>query len=113
MPTEYSSKQKISYLTFTAVITSCLLCSSSFIFIFLLPSRSSSDSTVASVSNHAGPVRSLDVNPFQPNLLASGANESEIFIWDLNNLTKPMSPGNKSHPLEDVTGLAWNRQVGG
>jgi len=47
------------------------------------------------------------------NLLASGASESEIFIWDLNNLAKPMSPGNKTYPQEDITGLAWNRQVCG
>ncbi|XP_023226649.1 protein transport protein Sec31A-like [Centruroides sculpturatus] len=59
---------------------------------------------------HTGAVRSLDFNIFQPNLLASGASESEIFVWDLNNPTKPMVPG-KSQPLEDVTCVAWNRQV--
>lgn len=32
----------------------------------------------------------------QGNLLASGANDSEIFIWDLNNLSVPMTPGSKS-----------------
>lgn len=32
----------------------------------------------------------------QDNLLASGANDSEIFIWDLNNLSVPMTPGSKS-----------------
>lgn len=58
-----------------------------------------------------GAVRSLDVNPFQPNLLASGASESEIFIWDLNTPSSAMSPGNKVYPLEDVSGVAWNRQV--
>lgn len=59
---------------------------------------------------HTGAVRSLDFNIFQPNLLASGAGESEIFVWDLNNPTKPMIPG-KSQPAEDVTCVAWNRQV--
>ena len=24
-----------------------------------------------------------------------------------------MSPGNKLHPLEDISGVAWNRQVSG
>ena len=33
---------------------------------------------------------------FQTNLLASGGAESEIFIWDLNNHEKPMTPGAKS-----------------
>jgi len=30
------------------------------------------------------------------NLVASGASESEIFIWDLNNPDKPMTPGAKA-----------------
>uniref|UniRef100_A0AAG5DHX5 Protein transport protein Sec31A n=1 Tax=Anopheles atroparvus TaxID=41427 RepID=A0AAG5DHX5_ANOAO len=66
---------------------------------------------VAQQEKHQGAVRSLDYNPFQYNLVASGASESEIFIWDLNNTAVPMSPGAKVAPLEDVQGLAWNRQV--
>uniref|UniRef100_A0A182XC07 Protein transport protein Sec31A n=1 Tax=Anopheles quadriannulatus TaxID=34691 RepID=A0A182XC07_ANOQN len=66
---------------------------------------------VAQQEKHQGAVRSLDYNPFQHNLVASGASESEIFIWDLNNTAVPMSPGAKVAPHEDVQGLAWNRQV--
>ncbi|XP_052903590.1 protein transport protein Sec31A isoform X1 [Anopheles moucheti] len=66
---------------------------------------------VAQQEKHQGAVRSLDYNPFQHNLVASGASESEIFIWDLNNTAVPMSPGGKVTPHEDVQGLAWNRQV--
>uniref|UniRef100_A0A2M4B9P9 Protein transport protein Sec31A n=1 Tax=Anopheles marajoara TaxID=58244 RepID=A0A2M4B9P9_9DIPT len=66
---------------------------------------------VAQQEKHQGAVRSLDYNPFQHNLVASGASESEIFIWDLNNTAVPMSPGAKVTPFEDVQGLAWNRQV--
>jgi protein transport protein SEC31 len=40
-----------------------------------------------------------------------GASESEIFIWDLNKLTSPMTPGAKSQPADDVRAVAWNRQV--
>ena len=69
------------------------------------------DALVSQTNQHVGAVRSLDVNPFQPNLLASGASESEIFIWDLNTPSSAMSPGNKVYPLEDVSGVAWNRQV--
>lgn len=58
-----------------------------------------------------GAVRALDYNPFQANLLASGASESDIFIWDLNNTTTPMTPGTKTQPLEDIQNIAWNRQV--
>ncbi|XP_065841042.1 protein transport protein Sec31A-like [Oscarella lobularis] len=60
---------------------------------------------------HSGPVRSLDVNPFQSNLLASGASDSEIFIWDLNNPQNPMTPGSKTQPPEDISCVAWNCQV--
>ncbi|XP_077115274.1 protein transport protein Sec31B isoform X2 [Ranitomeya variabilis] len=60
---------------------------------------------------HTGPVRALDLNPFQSNLLASGANDSEVFIWDLNNFSVPMTPGAKSQPVEDVSAVSWNQQV--
>ena len=56
-------------------------------------------------------VGALDINPFQSNLLASGAGSSEIFIWDLNSPTTPMTPGAKLQPLDDINCLAWNHQV--
>ena len=66
---------------------------------------------IATQDKHTGPVRALDFNPFQTNLLASGASESDILIWDLNNTTTPMTPGTKTQPLEDIQNVAWNRQV--
>ncbi|KFV67823.1 Protein transport protein Sec31A [Dryobates pubescens] len=51
---------------------------------------------LAQKDKHTGPVRALDVNMFQTNLVASGANESEIYIWDLNNFATPMTPGAKT-----------------
>ncbi|KAL0275659.1 UNVERIFIED_CONTAM: hypothetical protein PYX00_003452 [Menopon gallinae] len=66
---------------------------------------------VSEHSKHKGPVKALDFNSFQSNLLASGASESEIYIWDLNNPSTPMTPGSKSQPLEDITSVAWNKQV--
>uniref|UniRef100_A0A8C9ABN1 Protein transport protein Sec31A n=1 Tax=Prolemur simus TaxID=1328070 RepID=A0A8C9ABN1_PROSS len=66
---------------------------------------------IAQNDKHAGPVRALDVNIFQTNLVASGANESEIYIWDLNNFATPMTPGAKTQPPEDISCIAWNRQV--
>ncbi|XP_053318811.1 protein transport protein Sec31A isoform X2 [Spea bombifrons] len=70
-----------------------------------------SDVVIAQQDKHTGPVRALDVNAFQTNLVASGANESEIYIWDLNNFAVPMTPGAKSQPPEDISCIAWNRQV--
>ncbi|XP_020726272.2 protein transport protein Sec31B isoform X12 [Odocoileus virginianus] len=76
----------------------------------ILPSGK--EPVIARRQKHSGAVRALDFNPFQGNLLASGASASEIFIWDLNNLSVPMTPGSKSQqPLEDVKALSWNRQV--
>ncbi|KAM9329298.1 protein transport protein Sec31A [Gastrophryne carolinensis] len=69
------------------------------------------DVLIAQQEKHTGPVRALDVNTFQTNLVASGANESEIYIWDLNNFSVPMTPGAKTQPLEDISCIAWNRQV--
>uniref|UniRef100_A0A669PV30 Protein transport protein Sec31A n=1 Tax=Phasianus colchicus TaxID=9054 RepID=A0A669PV30_PHACC len=70
-----------------------------------------SEAIIAQKDKHTGPVRALDVNMFQTNLVASGANESEIYIWDLNNFATPMTPGAKTQPLEDISCIAWNRQV--
>ncbi|XP_060751943.1 protein transport protein Sec31A isoform X9 [Tachysurus vachellii] len=70
-----------------------------------------SEVVIAQIDKHAGPVRALDVNPFQTNLVASGGNESEIYIWDLNSFSTPMTPGPKSQPPEDISCIAWNRQV--
>lgn len=75
---------------------------------------SGKDGLIHSLDQHQGAVSALDVNSFQPNLVASGAGNSDIFIWDLNSLgskTEPMTPGTKSQPLDDVTCLQWNRQV--
>eukprot|EP00062_Callorhinchus_milii_P004894 gi/632943796/ref/XP_007887150.1/ PREDICTED: protein transport protein Sec31A isoform X2 [Callorhinchus milii] len=69
------------------------------------------DVVIGQIDKHTGPVRALDFNPFQSNLVASGANESEIYIWDLNNFKTPMTPGSKSQPPEDISCVAWNRQV--
>ncbi|XP_068404476.1 protein transport protein Sec31B isoform X6 [Eschrichtius robustus] len=73
---------------------------------------SGKEPVITQIQKHTGAVRALDFNPFQGNLLASGANDSEIFIWDLNNLSVPMTPGSKSQqPPEDIKALSWNRQV--
>lgn len=53
----------------------------------------------------------MGTNPGQPNLLATGSVQSEIFIWDLNKPANSFSPGAKSAPLADVSQLAWNLEV--
>ncbi|KAI3629369.1 hypothetical protein MIR68_012574 [Amoeboaphelidium protococcarum] len=60
---------------------------------------------------HQGSVKALDFNPFQVNLLATGASQGEIFIWDLAHPEKPYNPGQRSQRLEDLSCLAWNKKV--
>uniref|UniRef100_H3D7K1 Protein transport protein Sec31A n=1 Tax=Tetraodon nigroviridis TaxID=99883 RepID=H3D7K1_TETNG len=70
-----------------------------------------SDVIIAESDRHTGPVRALDIQLLQTNLVASGGNESEIYIWDLNNFGSPMTPGPKTQPVEDISFVSWNRQV--
>ena len=58
-----------------------------------------------------GPVQALDFNPFKPSLLASGASDSEIYIWDLANPSNPLTPGSKTLPPDNISCVSWNRQV--
>ncbi|XP_076803880.1 protein transport protein Sec31A-like isoform X2 [Clavelina lepadiformis] len=69
------------------------------------------DCVIFSTTNHTGPVRALDFNKFQKNLFASGASESEIFIWDLKSPGNPMTPGKKTQPTSAISSIAWNQQV--
>ncbi|XP_042624134.1 LOW QUALITY PROTEIN: protein transport protein Sec31A-like [Cyprinus carpio] len=70
------------------------------------------DAVIGQSHKHTGPVRALDYNRFQSNLVASGASDSEIYIWDLNSFSNPMTPGHKlCEPAEDVSVVAWNSQV--
>ncbi|KAG1814997.1 uncharacterized protein BJ212DRAFT_1481536 [Suillus subaureus] len=72
-----------------------------------------SDSLILRNTSHTGPVRGLDFNPIQTNLLASGAINGEVYIWDLNDPSKPYSPtpGTRSTKLDEITSVAWNQQV--
>lgn len=69
------------------------------------------DSIVFQSSKHTGPVQALDFNPFKTSLLASGASDSEIYIWDLTNPSNPLTPGSKTLPPDNISCVAWNRQV--
>ncbi|BGP36159.1 protein transport protein S31 [Rhodotorula kratochvilovae] len=62
-------------------------------------------------SPHRSPVRGLDFSPAQKNLLASGAGNGEIFIWDLTSPSSPFSPGSRSRSLDSITSLSWNPSV--
>ncbi|KAJ1882403.1 protein transport protein S31 [Coemansia sp. RSA 1722] len=62
-------------------------------------------------SAHTGAVGGLEFNPFQANLMASGAANGEVFVWDIVSEFKSYSPGARSQRIDSVTDLAWNNQV--
>ncbi|XP_010512768.1 PREDICTED: protein transport protein SEC31 homolog B isoform X3 [Camelina sativa] len=78
-------------------------------------SQSSESALVGHLSVHKGPVRGLDFNVNNANLLASGADDGEICIWDL---VKPSEPshfpilkGNGSASQGEISFISWNRKV--
>ncbi|XP_029659389.1 protein transport protein Sec31A isoform X1 [Formica exsecta] len=69
-----------------------------------------SNCLISSPHRHVGPVRAMDFNPFrEENHLATGATESEIYIWDIN--TNTPTTLSRSQQSEDVQHIAWNKQV--
>ncbi|KAJ1727696.1 protein transport protein S31, partial [Coemansia biformis] len=70
-----------------------------------------SDAQLHSSSAHTGAVSGLEFNPQQPNLVATGATNGEVFIWDIVNEFKSHSAGARSQKLDSVTDLSWNNQV--
>ncbi|QLL31623.1 hypothetical protein HG536_0B04870 [Torulaspora globosa] len=70
-----------------------------------------------SFARHNGSVKTVSFNSKQNNVLASGGSKGEIFIWDLNTCLKnskdytPLTPGNATTPIDDVSSLAWNQSL--
>lgn len=44
---------------------------------------------VACLEKHKGPVRGLDFSEFRPHMLATGADDGEVIVWDLKNPAMP------------------------
>ncbi|XWS77372.1 hypothetical protein CRYUN_Cryun01aG0255700 [Craigia yunnanensis] len=81
----------------------------------LIGSESNEQALVGHLSRHRGPVRGLEFNTIAPNLLASGADDGEICIWDL---TAPAQPshfpplrGSGSAAQGEISFLSWNSKV--
>ncbi|TFK70699.1 hypothetical protein BDN72DRAFT_794932 [Pluteus cervinus] len=79
----------------------------------ILSGAGNADSLILRNTTHTGPVRGLDFNPIQTNLLASGGVSGEVYIWDLKDPSKPYTPtpGTRSTKLDEITSIAWNQQV--
>ncbi|PPD84111.1 hypothetical protein GOBAR_DD18969 [Gossypium barbadense] len=81
----------------------------------LIRSMSSEQAIVGRLSRHKGPVRGLEFNAIAPNLLASGADDGEICIWDLSAPAQPSHfpplKGSGSAAQGEISYLSWNSKV--
>ncbi|KAJ8900152.1 hypothetical protein K2173_024792 [Erythroxylum novogranatense] len=81
----------------------------------LIRSEASEDARIAHLSNHKGPVHGLEFNAITPNLLASGADDGEILIWDLSAPKAashyPPLKGSGSATQREITYVSWNSKV--
>ncbi|KAG8391173.1 hypothetical protein BUALT_Bualt01G0160200 [Buddleja alternifolia] len=80
---------------------------------------------VGNLSRHRGPVRGLEFNSLSPNLLASGADEGDICIWDVSKPSEPshfpplkgnsniriFPQGSGSATQGEISFLSWNSKV--
>ncbi|XP_072975140.1 protein transport protein SEC31 homolog B-like isoform X2 [Typha angustifolia] len=78
----------------------------------LMSSQDQESAFVARLEKHTGPVRGLEFSALSPNLLASGADEGELCIWDLANPPEPnLFPSLKSagsSSQTEVSFASWN-----
>ncbi|KAH1073584.1 hypothetical protein J1N35_025912 [Gossypium stocksii] len=81
----------------------------------LIGSETSEQALIGHLSRHKGPVRGLEFNAFAPNLLASGADDGEICIWDLATPAQPSHfpplRGSGSAVQGEISFLSWNSKV--
>ncbi|KAF1896386.1 hypothetical protein Lal_00034084 [Lupinus albus] len=81
----------------------------------LIRSEAKESALVGHLVRHKGPVRGLEFNAIAPNLLASGAEDGEICIWDLANLSEPTHfpplKGSGSASQGEISFLSWNSKV--
>ncbi|GMI95753.1 hypothetical protein like AT3G63460 [Hibiscus trionum] len=81
----------------------------------LIRSEANEQALVGHLSRHKGPVRGLEFNAIAPNLLASGADDGEICIWDLAAPAQPSHfpplKGSGSATQGEISFLSWNCKV--
>ncbi|PIN23651.1 Vesicle coat complex COPII, subunit SEC31 [Handroanthus impetiginosus] len=78
-------------------------------------SDTSENAFITNLSRHRGPVRGLEFNSISPNLLASGADEGDICIWDVSKPSEPSHfpplKGSGSATQGEISFLSWNSKV--
>ncbi|WWC68183.1 uncharacterized protein I206_102106 [Kwoniella pini CBS 10737] len=75
----------------------------------ILAGSSADEARIFKNDKHTGPVRGLDFNQIQKNLILTGGINAELYIYDLNNPNNaPIPPGPTSTKLNEITSLQWN-----
>ncbi len=69
------------------------------------------DAFMSRTSKHSGAIKTLQFNPFRPELLATAGAKGELFISDLNNVGNPFRMGNSVARADDFECLDWNKNV--
>lgn len=69
------------------------------------------DAHFSRTSNHSGPIKAVQFNPFRPELLATAGANGELFIADLNNVGQAFRMGNAVARSDDYECLDWNKKV--
>ncbi|KAM7512358.1 hypothetical protein LguiB_011233 [Lonicera macranthoides] len=81
----------------------------------LIGSNAIEGALIQQLSRHKGPVRGLEFNPLSLNLLASGAEEGELCIWDISKPTEPSHypplKASGSATQGEISFLSWNSKV--
>lgn len=62
-------------------------------------------------SKHSAAIKCLEFNPTQKHVLATGGTGGKIYVWDLNNPDKEITPGKTPSRKEDVEAISWNCNV--
>ncbi|KAJ3683814.1 hypothetical protein LUZ60_014041 [Juncus effusus] len=78
----------------------------------MINSQDQDAAVVGRLEKHVGPVRGLEFSTVKPNMLASGADEGELCIWDLERPSEPkLFPSLKgvgSGAQTEVSYVSWN-----
>ncbi|KAI9793017.1 MAG: protein transport protein S31 [Piccolia ochrophora] len=73
--------------------------------------KNSSDAFMSRTSKHSGAIKTLQFNPFRPELLATAGAKGELFISNLNDVSNPFRLGSSAARADDYESLDWNKKV--
>ncbi|KAI9775804.1 MAG: protein transport protein S31 [Geoglossum umbratile] len=69
------------------------------------------DAFMSRTTKHSGAIKSLQFNPFKPELLATAGAKGELFISDLNNVSNPFRLGTPASRADSFESVDWNKKI--